>query len=114
MSMFTVMGNIVNVFDQPGRTDKETGEISPDTVRLQMMGEMPVENGETRLDLITVKVEKKETYEKLKGKDIRLPVGVFSPAKGQVIYFVPRGSVPEVVEPGSNESKSKTSLFKVS
>lgn len=95
--MFTVMGKVVHVFDQPGRLDKETGETTPDSVRLQMMGQMPVPNGETRLDLITVKVEDKETYEKLKGKDIRLPVGAFSPSKGQIIYFVPKGSRPDLV-----------------
>jgi hypothetical protein len=95
--MFTVMGKVVHVFDQPGRLDKETGEMTPDTVRLQMMGQMPVQNGATRLDLITVKVEDKGTYEKLKGKDIRLPVGAFAPSKGQIIYFVPKGSHPELV-----------------
>ena len=97
MSMFTVMGKVVHVFDQLGRVDKETGEKLPDSVRLQMMGEMPVDGGDSRLDLITVKVENKETYEKLKGKDIRLPVGAFAPSKGQIIYFVPKGSLPELV-----------------
>ena len=97
MSMFTVMGKVVNVFDQPGRLDKETGEMTPDTVRLQMMGQMPVQNGDTRLDLITVKVENKSEYEQLKGKDIRLPVGAFAPSKGQIIYFVPKGSKAELV-----------------
>jgi hypothetical protein len=97
MSMFTVMGKVVHVFDQPGRLDKETGEMLPDTVRLQMMGQMPVDGGETRLDLITVKIDSKETYEKLKGKEIRLPIGAFAPSKGQVLYFVPKGSQPELV-----------------
>ena len=97
MSMFTVRGRVVNVFDQPGRTDKETGEITPPTVRLQIMGEMPVPNGETRLDLITVKIEDKLSYEKLKNKDIRLPIGAFAPSKGQIIYYVPKGSQPELV-----------------
>jgi hypothetical protein len=95
--MFTVMGKVINVFDQPGSIDRDTGEKLPDSVRLQMLGEMPVPNGETRLDLITVKVEDKETYEKLKSKEIRLPVGAFSPSKGQIIYFVPKGSHPELV-----------------
>jgi len=97
MSMFTVMGQVVNVFDQPGRIDKETGETTPDSVRLQMMGQMPVQNGDTRLDLITVKVESKKEYEELKGQNIRLPVGAFAPSKGQIIYFVPKGSKPEKV-----------------
>ena len=97
MSMFTVMGKVVNVFDQPGRMDTETGEMTPETVRLQMRGEMPVQNGETPLDLITVKVESKKQYEELTGKEIRLPVGAFAPSKGQIIYFVPKGSEPELV-----------------
>jgi hypothetical protein len=95
--MFTVMGKVVHVFDQPGRLDKATGEMTEDTVRLQMMGQMPVQGGETRLDLITVKVDNKEKYEKLRNKEIRLPVGAFSPSKGQIIYFVPKGSEPELV-----------------
>jgi len=97
MSMFTVSGKVINIFIQPGQVDKETGNKGESTPRLQILGQMPVPNGETRLDMITVKVEDKKTYEVLKGKDIRLPVGVFSPSKGQVIYFVPKGSKPEIV-----------------
>ncbi len=97
MSMFTVMGKVVHVFDQPGRVDKETGEKAEDSVRLQMMGEMPVEGGETRLDLITVKVPDKKTYQNFVGKQIRLPVGAFAPSKGQIIYFIPKGASPELV-----------------
>ena len=97
MSMFTVMGQVINVFDQPGRVDTTTGEKADDSVRLQMLGDMPVQNGQTRMDMITVKIEEKEPYEKLKGKTIRLPVGAFAPSKGQIIYFVPKGSRPELV-----------------
>jgi len=95
--MFTVMGKVVNVFDQPGQTNKETGEIAPTTPRLQMMGQMPVQNGETRLEMITVKVEDKKTYAQLINKNIRLAVGAFAPSKGQIIYFVPKGAKPELV-----------------
>jgi len=97
MSMFTVMGKVIHVFDQPGRVDKDTGEKGEDSVRLQMLGEMPVQNGQSRMDMITVKIEEKEVYEKLQGKTIRLPVGAFAPSKGQIIYFVPKGSQPELV-----------------
>ena len=97
MSMFTVMGKVVNVFDQPGQIDKETGEIGKTTPRLQMMGQMPVQNGETRLEMITVKVEDKKTYSDLINKTIRLAVGAFAPSKGQIIYFVPKGAKPELV-----------------
>jgi hypothetical protein len=95
-SMFTVAGQVVNVFDQPGTLDKETGEMSPTTHRLQLLGNVPVQNGETRLDMITVKVDDRKIYENLKGKNIRLPIGVFSPGKNQIVYYVPKGSKPEV------------------
>jgi len=94
MSMFTVSGTVINVFDQQGKVDKETGEITPTTPRLQLLGNMPMPNGESRMDMVTVKVENKEAYEALKGKEIRLPIGVFAPSKGQIVYYVPKGSKP--------------------
>ncbi len=94
MSMFTVSGKVINVFDQKGKLDKETGEIGETTPRLQMLGQMPMPDGQVRMDMITVKVENKRAYEDLLGKDIRLPIGVFSPSKGQIVYYVPKGSKP--------------------
>lgn len=94
MSMFTVAGKVINVFDQKGRLDETTGEMTPTTPRLQMLGEMPMPDGEVRMDMITVKVENKEAFASLVGKDIRLPIGVFSPSKGQIVYYVPKGSKP--------------------
>lgn len=92
--MFTVSGTVINVFDQIGKLNEETGEIAPTTPRLQLLGDMPTKNGEVRKDMITVKVENKRAYEDLLGKEIRLPIGVFSPSKGQIVYYVPKGSKP--------------------
>ena len=95
--MFTVTGKVVHVYDQEGAIDRDTGEKSDDTVRLQMMGEMPVQGGASRFEMITVKVDNKKTFEDLKGKEIRLAVGAFSPQKGQIIYFIPKGAKPKLV-----------------
>jgi len=95
MSMFTVSGTVINVFDQQGKVDQETGVIGETTPRLQLLGNMPMPNGELRMDMITVKVENRKVYEPLKGKEIRIPIGVFSPSKGQIVYYVPKGSKPE-------------------
>ena len=95
MSMFTVSGTVINVFDQQGKVDQETGVMGETTPRLQLLGNMPMPNGEMRMDMITVKVENRAAYETLKGKVIRLPIGVFSPSKGQIVYYVPKGSKPE-------------------
>jgi hypothetical protein len=97
LSMFTVTGLVMKTFVQEGRTDKETGELGKDAVKVQIMGEMPVHGGDSRLDLITLTVEDQKSYEALKGKRVRVPLGFFSPAKGNIVYYIPKGSSPEVV-----------------
>lgn len=97
LSMFTVTGQVLKTFVQPGQTDKETGETGKSSAKVQIMGEMPVVGGESRLDLITLTVENQKTYENLKGKKIRVPLGFFAPSKGAIVYFIPKGSIPEIV-----------------
>lgn len=97
LSMFTVTGQVLKTFIQPGQVDKETGEVGKTSVKVQIMGEMPVQGGESRLDLITLTIENQKTYEELKGKRVRVPLGFFAPQKGNIVYFVPKGSLPEVV-----------------
>ena len=97
LSMFTVTGLVMKTFVQEGRTDRETGEVGKDAVKVQIMGEMPVQGGDSRLDLITLTVEDQKSYEALKGKRVRVPLGFFSPAKGNIVYYIPKGSSPEVV-----------------
>lgn len=97
LSMFTVTGQVLKTFVQPGRTNKETGEISESSVKVQIMGEMPVQGGDSRLDLITLTVEDAKTYEPLKGKRVRVPLGFFAPQKGNIVYYIPKGAAPEIV-----------------
>ncbi len=96
-SMFTVTGQVMKTFIQEGKTDKQTGEIDESSVKVQILGEMPVKGGDSRLDLITLTVENEKTYSDLTGKRIRVPLGFFAPSKGQIIYFIPKGSKPEVI-----------------
>lgn len=97
LSMFTVTGQVLKTFVQPGQANRETGEIGKDAVKVQIMGEMPVPGGDSRLDLITLTVEDQKSYEALKGKRVRVPLGFFAPAKGNIVYYIPKGSNPEVV-----------------
>jgi len=97
LSMFTVTGQVLKTYVQPGQTDKETGEIAKSSAKVQIMGELPVQGGESRLDLITLTVESQKTYTELVGKKIRVPLGFFAPQKGNIVYFIPKGSLPEIV-----------------
>lgn len=110
-SMFTVTGQVLKTFIQPGQLDKETGKTGESSVKVQIMGEMPVQGGESRLDLITLTVQDKATYDALNGKKIRVPLGFFAPAKGQIIYFIPKGSQPELVTELSGQSNGASSAL---
>ena len=97
LSMFTVTGQVLKTFIQPGQVDKETGEAGKPSVKVQIMGEMPVQGGESRFDLITLTVENQKTYSELRGKRVRVSLGFFAPQKGNIVYFIPKGAAPEVV-----------------
>ena len=97
LSMFTVTGQVLKTFVQAGQVDKETGEVGKPSVKVQLMGEMPVQGGDTRFDMINLTIENEKDYSELKGKRVRVPLGFFAPQKGNIVYFIPKGSKPEVV-----------------
>ena len=97
ISMFTVTGQVLKTFKQDGQTDKETGEVGKSSFKVQLLGEMPVLGGDSRNDLITLTVENVKAYADLVGKTIRVPLGFFAPQKGNIVYFIPKGAIPEIV-----------------
>jgi len=97
LSMFTVTGQVLKTFIQPGQVDRETGEVGKSSAKVQIMGEMPVQGGQSRLDLITLTIEDKKTYDELQSKRVRVPLGFFAPQKGNIVYFIPKGAQPEII-----------------
>jgi hypothetical protein len=85
MSMLTLNGIVLNVFDTPSSTDKKTGEVRPAATRVQIQAENTLENGQKRFEMVTLKVQDGETYKKLTGKLVRVPVGAFA-SGGAVLY----------------------------
>ena len=97
MSMFNVSGTVLHTYDQPKRIDNKTGEVlSDEKPKVQILGDMPLPNGQTRMEMVTLTCEDVKPYEALKGQKITVALGIFAPAKGQVIYFIPKGSLPSV------------------
>jgi len=111
--MFTVTGQVMNTFVQPGSVNKDTGEIGPSTVKIQLVGQMPVQGGdESRFDLITLSVKEPDDFKGLVGKTVRIPLGFFAPSKGSIIYFIPKGGKPELVSDLSgNVTESSKPIF---
>ena len=97
MSMFNISGTVLHTFDQPKRVDSKTGEVlSDEKPKVQILGDMPLPNGQTRMEMVTLTCEDIKPYEAFKGQKITVALGIFAPAKGQVIYFIPKGSLPTV------------------
>ena len=86
MSMLTLNGIVQNVFAKPSSVDKATGEVRPSSNHAQILAENILENGEKRLDMVTLKVHAVEAYRKLVGQFVRVPVGAFV-ANGQIQYY---------------------------
>lgn len=95
MSMFQVSGQVVHVYDAPQVVDKQTGEITrEEKPKVQIVGDLPLPNGQLRYDIITLSVEDKTEWEALQGRRIAVPLGFFAPSKGNIVYFIPKGCHP--------------------
>lgn len=97
MSMLTLNGQIINVFDTPESNDKKTGEIREAKFRIQVMTENELQNGQKRFDLVNLSVDKPELYKPLKGQTVRVPVGAFVLGTS-VQFYALKGAHPEIVK----------------
>ncbi|MFI8483400.1 hypothetical protein ACIGCM_22845 [Pseudomonas sp. NPDC078700] len=99
-AMFTLCGQVVNFFVQPGGTSKKTGEAFDPRDKVQILGHVPLQDGKTKLDLVTLNVEDARPFQAAQGKTIRVPVGVYAVGK-TVGYFIPQGAKPQLVTSSS-------------
>jgi len=97
MSMLTLNGQIINVFDTPESTDKKTGETRDAKFRIQIMAENELQNGQKRFDLVNLTVDSPEVYKPLRGQNVRVPVGVFV-SGSSVQFYALKKARPEVVK----------------
>ena len=85
MAMLTLNGVVQNVYTQPESKDRETGEIRPASLRAQILCENTTQNGEKRLEMVTLKVHT-DAFRKLVGQKVRVPVGAFA-ANGAIMFY---------------------------
>jgi hypothetical protein len=96
MAMLTLNGIVQNVFSKPATTDKATGEIRPATDHAQILAENILESGEKRLDMVTLKIHAVDTYRKLQGQAVRVPVGAFVNGSNIQYYSLKNEPLPQV------------------
>lgn len=97
-AMFTLCGQVANVFVQPGGTSKKTGEVFDPRDKVQILGQLPLPSGGHKLELVTLNVEDARLFQAAQGKTIRVPVGVYAIGK-TVGYFIPQGAKPQLEQP---------------
>lgn len=93
--MFTLCGQVANVFVQPGGVSKKTGEEYDPRDKVQILGELPMPDGGKRLELVTLSVEDARLFQTAVGKKIRVAVGFFASGRA-VSYFIPKGAKPQL------------------
>lgn len=95
MPMLTLNGTVQNVFRKSGGTDRKTGEIIPASDHVQIMAENTLQNGEVRMELVTLKVDAPDAYRALLGRPVRVPVGAFVSGSAVQFYALKGQSAPE-------------------
>lgn len=95
MAMLTLNGIVQNVFRKSGGHDKKTGEIIPPSDHVQIMAENTLQNGEVRMELVTLKVDAPDPYRALLGRPVRVPVGAFVSGSAVQFFALKGQSAPE-------------------
>ena len=91
-AMHTLNGTLLHIFETGKGVNKKTGEEYDSQDKIQILGDVPLPNGEVRKDMITITTHDVEHLKPLVGKQINVPVGMFAISKGVITYFMPKGS----------------------
>lgn len=97
MSMITMEGKLINTFKANNRTDTATGVVTEGKHKVQIMGHMPMESGESRLEMHDLTCNDIAAFKAFAGKTIRFPLGIMF-SENNTILYIPRGAKPEVVK----------------
>lgn len=96
-SMLSLCGQVLNVFANPKGVNKSTGEEYGGGHKVQLLANITLNNGETKMDIVTISTDTPAVYEANKGNVVRIPVKAFSMEKGQVGFYALKGNAPEVL-----------------
>ena len=96
MSMLTLTGQVINVFETPAGVNKK-GEEYESRKKIQLLGSVSLKNGDSRQELIDLTTDTPKAFSEAVGRSIRVPVGVMASGRN-VIYYIPKGSQPEFID----------------
>lgn len=93
--MLQLSGKVINVFTQEGGQSKDGTEFA-ERHKVQLMGERALPNGDIKMDLMDLTINDLGDWNEMQGKEISIDIGAFAPSKGNIIYFVSKGSKPKL------------------
>lgn len=94
--MLQISGKVINVFTQEGGMSKD-GKEYDERHKVQLMGQVALPNGDIKMDLMDLTIQDLSDWNDMQGKDVSIDIGAFAPAKGNIIYFVSKGSKPRLL-----------------
>jgi len=97
MSMLQMTGQVANVLETPKNTNRE-GQEYGGYHQVQLLCNQTLTNGETRMEIFTLRTDHPEEFKKLKGKHVSVPVGVFARG-GNLNFYMERGGLPKLLQP---------------
>lgn len=93
MSMLLMTGQVANVLETPKGTNRE-GQEYGGYHQVQLLCEQSLSNGETRMEIFTLRTDNPEEFRKHTGKQISVPVGCF--ARGNNLnFYMEKGGMPQ-------------------
>lgn len=73
---FQVSGQILNIYQRDDFVDRSTGEVTKGKHYIQILVQVPLENGETRFEQFEIGTKSPKKYEEFKGKKHILPITI--------------------------------------
>lgn len=85
--MLVIKGQVFNVYTTKKGVTKDGKEFGGEA-KVQLLAEVPAEDGTSKSELVDLKVKDPRPFALHRSHDVEVPVGVFSPARGQVVFFI--------------------------
>lgn len=86
MSMLTLTGTLVHVYTKPAKAS--ASYTSEEKDKIQLLADVPLENGHTRKELVTLTVPDAKDYQGREMELLSLPVGVMAMGKNNLVFYV--------------------------
>ena len=93
--MLQITGKVVNVFTTEAGKGKDGTEYA-ERHKVQLMGQVALPNGDVKMDLMDLTIDDLAEWNDKQNKTVSIDIGAFAPSKGNIIYFVSKGSKPQL------------------